>query len=184
MWPIRSSPSQFPAVLMLLPTRPVAERLARLRAAAALVAACLLVGGCAASSATRHGRDAERLQDYDLRRRRVHQGVEAEAGRRRRPSRPRSREAAGVRGALSARPPPRRHRQARRVAGGIRARRRTEPDERRGRPGAPVDPVAVAHQDRGRRAKGRPGCKRWSSGRGTFPRRASTSRRTSGCRRR
>src|SRR4029450_10560402 len=66
MWPIRSSPSQFPAVLMLLPTRPVAERLARLRTAAALVAVCLLVGGCAASSAAQHGRDAERLQDYDL----------------------------------------------------------------------------------------------------------------------
>src|SRR5688572_20843995 len=51
---------------MLLPTRPVVERLMRLGAAATLVAACLLAGGCAAASATRHARDAERLQDYDL----------------------------------------------------------------------------------------------------------------------
>src|SRR5215218_2590595 len=67
MWPIRSSLSQFPAVLMLSPIRPLAERLARLRTAAApLVVACVLASGCAAASATRHGRDAERLQDYDL----------------------------------------------------------------------------------------------------------------------
>jgi general secretion pathway protein D len=49
---------------MLLRTRPLADRHTTLCAATALV--CLLAGGCAASSASRHGRDAERLQDYDL----------------------------------------------------------------------------------------------------------------------
>ncbi|MEO8257098.1 MAG: hypothetical protein ABI868_07100 [Acidobacteriota bacterium] len=34
--------------------------------AGTVVVVCLMVSGCAASSATRHGRDAERLQDYDL----------------------------------------------------------------------------------------------------------------------
>jgi general secretion pathway protein D len=50
---------------MLLRTRPLADRPST-PAAAALVVACLLVGGCAASSASRNARDAERLQDYDV----------------------------------------------------------------------------------------------------------------------
>ena len=51
---------------MLSRTRPLADRDATRCATTALVVACLLMGGCAASSASRHGRDAERLQDYDL----------------------------------------------------------------------------------------------------------------------
>jgi general secretion pathway protein D len=58
---------QYPAGLMLLRTHPLADRPAtRCATAALVVVACLLAGGCAASSATRHGRDAEQLQDYDL----------------------------------------------------------------------------------------------------------------------
>jgi general secretion pathway protein D len=51
---------------MLSLTRPLADRHATLLATTALVVAGLLVGGCAASTASRHGREAERLQDYDL----------------------------------------------------------------------------------------------------------------------
>ena len=60
---------------MLSRTRPFADRHVGLRVASgpafacattALVVACLLVGGCATSSASRRGRDAERLQQYDV----------------------------------------------------------------------------------------------------------------------
>src|SRR5438876_9337693 len=66
-WPIRTSRSKFPVVWMLSPIAPAtslhAGRLNLWHAALLLV--CLLAAGCAAATAVRRGRDAERLQEYD-----------------------------------------------------------------------------------------------------------------------
>jgi general secretion pathway protein D len=51
---------------MLFPRRPAPDRRRRTRSLCALLGVCLLAGGCAAATATRHGRDAEHRQDYDL----------------------------------------------------------------------------------------------------------------------
>ncbi len=129
--------------------RPVAERLARLRVAATLVVACLLVGGCAASSATRHGRDAERLQDYDL------AVVEYTKALKLRPN------DVGVRLGLDRaklRASEEHFQRGRRLAATGKLEEslmeyelaaELNPTNGAVDAGAPVDPVAVAHQDRG-----------------------------------
>src|SRR3954469_15962281 len=63
-WPIRNSLSRFHAVLMLSLLLPGTEP--RRRRAAAVLALCLMAGGCAASGALRRGSEAEHRQDYDL----------------------------------------------------------------------------------------------------------------------
>src|SRR3954462_7441948 len=63
-WPIRNSSSRFRAVLMLSLLHPGTEP--RRRRMAAVLALCLLAGGCAASDALRRGSEAEHRRDYDL----------------------------------------------------------------------------------------------------------------------
>src|SRR4029079_5127107 len=64
-WPIRTSRSRFPAVLMLSLMLPHADR-RRAWAGCPVLLLCLLAAGCAASTAaTRRGSDAEHQQDYD-----------------------------------------------------------------------------------------------------------------------
>src|SRR4051794_21533249 len=64
VWPIRNSRSRFRTGSMssLLPV----PELRRRCGIAALLAVCVVAGGCAASAALRRGSDAERRQDYDF----------------------------------------------------------------------------------------------------------------------
>ena len=91
-----------------------------------LAVVCLFAGGCAASGALHRGRDAEHRQDYDLRRRRIHEGASpAVPTTATRGSRSSARSSARRR-TTSARPPAGRDGQARRGAGRVRARGRAE----------------------------------------------------------
>src|SRR5450631_2633907 len=64
VWPIKTSPSRFHAVLMLSLLHPGTEP--RRHGIAVWLALCLVAGGCAASGALHRGSDAEHRQDYDL----------------------------------------------------------------------------------------------------------------------
>src|SRR5204862_5173447 len=64
-WPIRTSRSKYPAVLMLS-VRPHVPELLRRHGPAVMALVCLFAGGCAATGALRRGETAEHRQDYDL----------------------------------------------------------------------------------------------------------------------
>ena len=131
----------------------------RLSPQSALVAAsaCRSGGGCAASSATSHARDAERLAG-------LRPAPSSSTPRRCGSSRTTSTSVSALdraklrasQRALSARPAAGRDRQARRGAGRVPAGLRAEPDERRGRRGAARRPETSCARRSPSRAKARP----------------------------
>ena len=124
--------------------------LARLAARAALPARSSRRSSSCASTvgSLRVARNAEAAQNYDVAVAEYTKLLRDNPEQPRGPAGARARQAARLAGSLHPRPPPGRHRQARRGAGRIPARRRAEPGQRRHRARAAGHAHAAARQGR------------------------------------